>query len=574
MKINRNIFAAKFLVDRLYRSGVREVCISPGSRSTPLVFAFESEKRIKKHVIIDERAAAFFALGLSKSTDKPVALLCTSGTAVAEYYPALIEAFQTRVKLVAVTADRPSYLRNTGENQCINQENIFQNHIKAFFDPGLPEVDISYFEAFNSGMSEVCQTLNFRDPGPVHINFPCIKPFEPGAFTDDADKDAVNEIRKIKFAVTVPKTDTTLDQDLQNSLLNSVRPLIVVGRLKRYDRAAKDILKIAELLNAPVLADITSKLRYTGRIHKNVIFNYDTLLRAGFPERLAAPGLVLHFGGPLNSLILLKYLSGFDCPRFIVNEYGDWTDPSKKSSAVLKMQPGEIVMFLKQNRFEPDPENKIYLQNFRELDQIIDYHNNKLPGRKELNEVNTVNIVLESIPDGSCLMSGNSLAIRDFDNFSIRLDKKIEIYSNRGASGIDGVISTAAGLSEGKKKRVFLVIGDLSFLYDLNSLILLNKEQVRLTIILINNSGGGIFSMLPVSEYSPEFEKYFKTEVRANFRKILKGMDIPYREARTAFELRKMLRGESARSGINVIEVKTSSTESKKIRELLRRHSG
>jgi len=294
------------------------------------------------------------------------------------------------------------------------------------------------------------------------------------------------------------------------------------------------------------------------------------MLRSGSAAKLPSPGLVLHFGGPVTSLILLKYLSGFNTTRYMINDYNDWTDPSRKSQGVLTLKPGQIFDYLKKNGYKPNPENAFYLRQFVEFDNEAGERNKKMAGAGRLNEINVINTLLDTVPDKSLVMSGNSLVIRDFDNFSIQLNKKIEIFSSRGASGIDGIISTAAGISVGREKKVWLVTGDLSFLYDLNSLVLLDKRSINLTIILINNSGGGIFSMLPVAGHKDVYEKYFKTSVDCDFSKIIRGFSIPYYSARTVTQFIGILKNIEKISGLSVIEVKTSSETARNLRNKLR----
>ncbi|NUN07717.1 MAG: 2-succinyl-5-enolpyruvyl-6-hydroxy-3-cyclohexene-1-carboxylic-acid synthase [Ignavibacteriaceae bacterium] len=570
MKINRSIFLADFIVERLAASGVTDVCISPGSRSTPLVFAFDKNKKIRKHVIVEERVSAFFALGLSLYANRPVALLCTSGTAVAEYYPAIIEAFQSRVRLVIITADRPAYLRNTGENQCINQENIYANHIRGFFDPGLTELTHSHFDKVNSGLQDLFSSQQSDNPGPVHINVQLQKPFEPDHHTDEIDEKLFEKISSIGYSITVNVTKKSPDK-VYPEKINPKRPLVIIGRLNPENLLIPPLIDTLSRSNIPIFADVTSQVKYSGIDARNFIYNYDTLLRTEAMKRIINPDLVIHIGGPVNSSVLIEYIRGLDCDKAAINEYGERVNPAIPVSATYRMDPDSIIDLI--SKFSASDESVNVKPVLTLVDGRFEKMKTEIIGNGGLNEPGIINELIKYLPGKSILFIGNSLPVRDLDNFGTHAKKKLKIFSSRGASGIDGIISTASGVSSGANKRVYLVIGDLSFLYDISSLIFLKDQKIKLTIIVINNDGGAIFGMLPVRRYEKQYLKYFKTSVGLSLRKLLKGFVIPYQSVNTYKAFIPALKKFSKGTGINVIEVKTDSEKSKKLRELIRRQS-
>lgn len=568
MKINRNYFLSQVIVNNLYQAGIRDVCISPGSRSTPLVFAFDENKKIKKHIIVEERVSGFFALGLSNSTGRPVALLCTSGTAVAEYYPAVIEAFQTRAKLIIITADRPEYLRNTGENQCINQENIYRNHIKGYFDPGLAELNVRYFRNLNRGLGELFSIMNCSDPGPAHLNVQLQKPFEPDSYTDEISTDLYKKLSLVSFKTEYSEDLRREDAGKISSLADCQNPLIIVGRLKVKDTFISHLLKTLGGKGFPVLADVTSQIKFRGAGYKNFIFNYDTLLRDGSFQKYYSPDLIIHIGGSVTSTVLIEYIRSGDCNKIAINRYGERVNPAISSDNTHYLSDKGILSFLSQ--LEPVMKNTKISDELQLLDNFVEKRKRILLNDSKLNEINIINKVLDFLPENSDIFIGNSLPVRDLDNFGIRIHKSINVYSNRGASGIDGIISTVNGISVGSGNRIYLILGDLSFLYDMNALIFLSGFKAKVTIIVINNNGGGIFGMLPVSNHQKQFMRYFRTPVEVNIGKLLNGMNIEHKEASGSSQLLSALNSFSRTEGVQVIEVKTDAEESKIIREKIR----
>jgi 2-succinyl-5-enolpyruvyl-6-hydroxy-3-cyclohexene-1-carboxylate synthase len=562
-EINRNYLWSKLFVEFLFASGIKDVCISPGSRNTPLIVAFSEHKKIRKHVIVDERSSGFFALGLAKASQNPVAIVTTSGTAVAELYPAIIEAYFQKIPLFICTADRPHYLRNSGANQTINQENIYKNHIRFFADPGLPEIKYSKILMMKKLLESAFKTINTESKGPIHFNLPFEKPFEPSNFTDSTNDKILEKIIKDFY----PQNRLEMKRHIKIPdnfwrLVSKARKILILSG-ENFDKEEKlYLLKIAAHLNSPIVAGILSSVRLIGNSH--IIKNASSFLRSSKVQKIIEPDLIIQFGYAPTSNAILDFFAKSSAKKIAINIFNEKYDPSLTTDMLIKTSSNEFYKLMKSKL--PPKTNNDYLQLLKKID--LQTEKNKIEFLKTnstLFEWNIYSDLLQNIPANSNLMLSNSLPVRDFD-FITSVKKNINIYSNRGASGIDGIISTAAGIFTATKKKTFLVIGDLAFYYDINSLWLLNKYKIPLTIILINNNGGGIFELLPIANEKIEFEKYFKTPMNINFKKIVEAFDGIYSTIFSAAEMVKILKAKQHSDNFSVMEFKVNSVQSKKLR--------
>ncbi|MCX7611890.1 MAG: 2-succinyl-5-enolpyruvyl-6-hydroxy-3-cyclohexene-1-carboxylic-acid synthase [Ignavibacterium sp.] len=515
LNINRNIYWSNLFLDFVCNLGLKYACISPGSRSTPLTYSFATNNRIKSFPIIDERSSAFFALGLSKYSRLPAIIITTSGTAVAETYPAIIEAYQSRTPLVICTADRPSRLRNTGANQTINQNNIFKNHIRFFFD--IPTLDINKknIKYFLNKIAEGFEICLFRNVGPIHFNFQFDKPFEPNNYTDKISIEIIDYSLKMlleKIKSFNNYNDYVIPVDFNIDQIS----LITVGTANLEKELIGLVDEFSSINNIPIFADISSGLRFNKKSLKNLINNFDTILRFEGFQKIFKPEYTLHIGRNITSTVLEDYLIKTKSKRIIVNKFGDRFDTTKKGK-ILKIEPTKFFSKISNLKIK-----KNSLSNLEQLLQI-DYEIEKIKSKvfdNTFTEVELFRTLIEKVPENSNLFIGNSLPIRDFDFFICAKAKEVTVFANRGASGIDGIISTAAGVAYASKKPTYLIIGDLSFYYDSNSLLLIKEFNIPLKIILINNQGGRIFDYLPISSYRNVFKKYFQTPIELNFAKL------------------------------------------------------
>ena len=567
--INRNVIWAQVFADRLVKAKIKNILISPGSRNTPLIFAFSGNKYFNIKVIVDERTNGFFALGLSKANAAPTVIVTTSGTAVAELYPAIIEAYQQRISLIICTADRPKYLRNTGANQTINQTNIYKNHIKIFFDMGLPTADSFHLEKFSHKVDKVIAACRYLDKGPVHINFQFEKPFEPDSFTDSISKETIKSVFAIPLAAKIlPGTKLKLPDNFIFKLKKGSSGLIFCGGGSFENTFGSKIVKLSNQLNYPIIADGTSPLRYGKCSKNNVIVNAAAFLKNEKIARSVNPKIILQFGKAPTSNTLLQFFKKSSAEKYAVNESGDLHDPSRTVKRIFKVPPEQFIDMILSHSFEQNSLKNNLKKYFRSLELKSEKVKSSIIYKAAFPfEGRIINEIINSIPNNSNLVISNSTPVRDVDFFSPASKKNISVFTNRGASGIDGVISTSLGIAAANTRPTFLIIGDLAFYHDLNSLQIAKKYDIPLTIILVDNNGGGIFNMLPVKDYKNVFDKYFKTELNIDFKFLVKGFGGDYSLIKSWNSLNSKLNDLHKDSKFSVLHIKTDSEKSLAIRK-------
>jgi 2-succinyl-5-enolpyruvyl-6-hydroxy-3-cyclohexene-1-carboxylate synthase len=570
IKVNRNYVWANTFFDQLAELGVKYACVSPGSRSTPLTYALSQNKKIKTYVIIDERTSGFFGLGIAKQTQSPVLIITTSGTATAELYPAIIEAYQNRVPLIICTADRPAYLRNSGANQTINQDNLYKNHIRFFYDAGLPELNVKKIEQLKGIALLVFNLSLHENRGPVHINFPFEKPLEPDSYTDTVEE----EILKVSLPQKSPNTFRTREEKISNreieiiklKLKKNTQVLITVGPGKFSNKFLSYLNEFSTRFAIPIFSDASSGLGFASKRLYNIIANFDALIRTDSFSKIFSPKINLHFGRTATSPKLEEFLSKSGTKSFVINQFGDMFD-SSRNSKIIQMNEEEFLDTLKNIELNSDEVLSQTLKKIKELDEKAEQIKlSTIIDTKKLNEPAILIEVLNSIPPNSNLMIGNSIPIRDLDFISSIIKKDINVFQNRGASGIDGVTSTAIGICANSKYPTYLITGDLSFYYDINSLLIAKQYNIPLITILINNSGGGIFRFLPISKHKSVFQKYFLTPINLSFQKLVEAFDIEYKELKSGLDIINHIKVSSVRKKAVVFEMKTNSEYSLNLR--------
>lgn len=569
--INLNSLWCNTFTDQVFKMGIRNVCISPGSRSTPLTLSFSLNKKFNIYPIVDERSSGFFALGLARSTNTPVVLVTTSGTAVAELYPAIIEAFYQRVPLIICTADRPPYLRNRGANQTINQENIYKNHIRFFADPGLPEHKVTRFNLLKKITAHALSIAINENRGPVHINFPFDKPFEPDTFTHKIDGRFINQLTA-QNNIVVNKTgkDTStnrLIRKIATQIQSKRNGIIICGHNNFEKDFAKRIINFSEKTGYPIFADGSSGLRYGLHSKKNIIENFNSLIRSQLFLKHFDPEIIIHLGGAPTSNQMHDFMKNSRAYKILIDQFGDINDPSLTAKKVIKIKPQDFFVSLLSllNNFRLDESD--WAEHLIDIDSLI--HNIKIRffSENELHtEPNIIFNLIKNLPSSCNLMVSNSLPIRDIDFFSVCADKEIVFYTNRGASGIDGINSTALGIAGGSKKTTVLLTGDLAFYHDLTGLYNSQKFNIPITIVLINNNGGGIFESLPISQFGKIYRDNFVTPLKLDFSKIVKAFNGNYYIADESKNFSATLKRALKSKKLNVIEIKTNAKLSKKNR--------
>ena len=478
----------------LYAYGVREVVISPGSRSTPLAIAFEAHPNIKTWIHPDERSAAFFALGLIKGSERPVAILCTSGTAAANYTPAIAESQISRIPLIVLTSDRPHELRSVGAPQAINQVNMFANYINFQFDMPVADGSQEMLNTINYQMQIASQYLYGPHRGPIHFNLPFREPLTPDL--------EMTENLKSEHKI-LPHYQKNIDiQDIKN-ILKDKKGLIIVGDMQH--QAVDQILTYATIHDLPILADPLSQLRKFN--HPNVITTYDLLYRSHLN---IDADFIIRVGKPVISKKLNQWLTRTNAFQILVQN-NDKID--------VFPTPPHISYEISANDFfrslvnEPTVNRKDWIERW----QSIEAQSRKAITRhmsQATDESAFVSTLIQKLTKDDALFVSNSMPIRDVDN--LLFDSEVEVYANRGANGIDGVISTALGMAV--HKRVTLLIGDLAFYHDMNGLLMAKLNDIHINVVILNNDGGGIFSYLPQKTAAEQyFERLFGTPTGLNF---------------------------------------------------------
>lgn len=533
-------------VDQLFHSGVKQVVISPGSRSTPLALAFASYKKIKVWIDIDERSAGFFALGIAKEANEPVALLCSSGTAAANYFPAVIEAHYSRVPLIVLTADRPHELREVGAPQTIDQIKLFGDFVKRFEEMALPEATPMMLRYVRNQADRAVQTAISSFSGPVHVNFPFREPLVP----DFSVENVWGTKEQYPSHLTLPSEKGWDKQALASLFHNKKRVLLIAGPMGKASSEA--IVQLARAWNIPILADPLSQLRHFSDPH--VIATYDALMKSKKVRDRLGVDLIIRFGAMPVAKPIHQLLNEQSIPQLIIDEQVSFRNPSHETAHYLYGNPTAIAEDLATWKWQG---SRQWLAWWQEVNAQAKSLLSNRDDVTSLTEGDAVFAIREEIPEGSILFASNSMPIRDVDTFWFDQPKKVLIAANRGANGIDGIISTAIGMASGGK-RVTLIIGDLSFLHSMNGLMLAKRYQLPLTIVVVNNDGGGIFSFLPqAQEEEKSFELLFGTPQGIEFKQAAQLFDVAYEQPNNWEAYRQALRESYQRAGCTIIELRT-----------------
>lgn len=553
-------------VDELARAGVRHACFAPGSRSTPLVLSLAREPRIRLWDHLDERSASFFALGLAKALREPVAVVCTSGTAAANFLPAVVEAHYSQVPLLVLTADRPPELRDVGASQAIDQLRLYGPYAKWFAEVALPEATPLLLRYARALAARAVATAREAPAGPVHLNFPFREPLIPLA-AEPPDVSGPEALARLGRPEGVPFTRVLAEpkqpgvavvRELAGLLAGLPRGVIVAG--PQPDEAlAPALARLAATLGYPILTDPLSQVRCGLHDRALVVDAYDAFLRDPEIAGALSPQVVLRFGAIPTSKPLLLYLERHAAAQQIVVDPAGWPDPLHLASHVVHADPAALAEALATQlagtRCRPDP-------GWGELWRAIDMRaratiREEVERIEEPFEGRVFAELAALLPDGATLFAGNSMPVRDLDTFFPSSGRRIRFLANRGANGIDGVVSTALGAAAALPAPLALVIGDLSFYHDMNGLLAARRHGLRATIVLLNNDGGGIFSFLPQAEHGEQFERLFGTPHGLDFRHAaaLYGLAFTRVESWPAF--REAVQASLAGDDVSVIEVPT-----------------
>ncbi|AIF43999.1 2-succinyl-5-enolpyruvyl-6-hydroxy-3-cyclohexene-1-carboxylic-acid synthase [Virgibacillus sp. SK37] len=546
-------YTANF-IDELSKNGVTDAVISPGSRSTPLAYMLAEHKMIKEWVILDERSAAFFALGLAKKTKRPVVIVCTSGTAAANYFPAIVEAYYSRVPLIVLTADRPHELRDVGAPQAIEQMKLYGDYVKWFHEMALPEASPKMLYYARSKAARASHIANQGNAGPVHLNFPFREPLLPNLSIDDLWGNQYTQS-------TAPMMEGSklIDESQVSQLLKKLqgreRGMIVCGP-QTEERLAEAITELAAAWKIPVLADPLSQIRAGTHNKDMVIEGYDAFLRNEEIREQLKPDFIIRFGAmPVSKAYLFYVQQHADTLQIVVDNNIGFREPAGNQTEFVFSDPVQFCEILT-DRVDGSQKHEYWTTMWLDKNRIV---KKQLTIGIEANitEGEAVRGLLDVIPNESVLYIGNSMAVRDLDTFFMTTSKKVSVLANRGANGIDGMISSAVGAAA-TNSPVTLVLGDLSFYHDMNGLLAAKHYNLNLTILLINNNGGGIFSFLPQASDKKHFEALFGTPVDIDFKQAILMYGGKYMQPATEEELKKALDESYQHQGLSVVETRTS----------------
>ena len=507
---NPNIQWADLFVNELAACGLQAVCIAPGSRSTPLTLAFARHPTINHYLHLDERSAAFFALGLALATDRPVALLCTSGTAAAEFHGAIIEAYQSHVPLLVLTADRPHEVRYSGANQTIDQVKMYGDHVLWSFDMAIPQANAAglTLRALKTLAGRAYGLADGVVKGPVHLNFPFRQPLEPEGPPLPAISALDRPAVKIERGLLAP-TPQQIDQ-LTTIINQHERGLIICGPGCPGGDFPAQVAKLATASGYPLVTDPLSGVRFGVPVEGGLVLGgYETYLQSS-KLPWVQPDVVLRFGAVPTSKWLNSYVSG-NVPTHLIHirENGVWADDSHLVNYFLQADPSTVCTQLA-GALTPRSGSTwaTALQSTEATCQQVT--------RRYLAEHffdgAVVATVVELLPAEARLMIGNSLPVRHLDQLGAPKAQPLTVFGNRGASGIDGVTSTALGIAAASDEPLVLITGDVAFYHDMNGLLAIKQQGLQnVTIVLLNNNGGGIFRRLPIAKFEPEFTPLFLT---------------------------------------------------------------
>ena len=561
------------LVDEFYQLGVRHAVFSPGSRSTTMAMLFKEHEGFETYMNIDERSASFMALGIAKAHKEPTVLVCTSGSAVAHYLPAILEAQYTGIPLIVLSADRPHTLLHVGAPQTVDQHKIFGTAVNYFEELAVPQESHYYTYPRQVARKSYMKAMDTKK-GPVHINVPLFEPLVPELSRNHF------EAGRSSFKVVKPNYGSVFDCRHENDLTHINNAVDIAhgndgtkeinDLFKRYERIlilagpqidideAETIRSFGAALQAPILADPLSNVRGCGT-SKVVISTYDALLAGQALWNELKPDCVIQFGQIVVSKRVQQMIASWTDVEYIeVNPTMDSMNPTGKTT--IHMQ-ASIDVFI--HLYGKNNNSDKYLNIWRRLDQA---------GKKQLStaidephcfEGRTIRELQKQIPEDGQIFVANSMTIRDFDYFWFSGESKAVLYGNRGVNGIDGTISTALGLAA-NGRPTYLVTGDLSLFHDLNGLAVAKTHNLNLTIILHNNDGGGIFEYLP-QKGTKHFDYLFSTSQGLDYSGAARLYGCGYTKLTYPDELQAALAAASIELGVHIIEIPTSREGSREL---------
>ena len=539
--------------------------MSPGSRCAPLTFAFARHPQIEAIPVLDERSAAFFALGLAKQQHRPVVLVCTSGTAAANYLPAIVEAHESGVPLLVLTADRPPELRDCAAGQTIDQQKLYGSFVQFYHELAVPEAKLERLRYLRQTVAHAYQRTLQPEAGPVHLNCPFRDPLAP--VEDDTARYLVGKIGEGFFshlspvaeALSLPRgtgsRSTTNTVDLSAVIPRGYRRGIIVAgpdTVVDPEHYASAVQRLARALGWPVLADALSPVRnfpMTGVVR---VSTYEAVLRSPKRAKALQPEMVICLGGWPTSKVLRGWLEQGGAEILLVA-------PIARNRDALHGRTRWISASIEDTGETPGPRGKAdpaYAAVWQRAElSARDILDGSLRAATELIEPKVAWLLAQHLPQATPLFVASSMPVRDLEYFWPVTGRSQRVFFNRGANGIDGTLSTALGVAHGGKPAVLLT-GDLALLHDTNGFLLKPKLRGSLTIVLINNCGGGIFEHLPVAKFEPPFEEYFATPQTVDFATLCKAYGVEHTLVTDWAQFRTAI-AQLPAQGLRVLEIRT-----------------
>lgn len=498
---------ARLLIESLAASGVEVCVLSPGSRSTPFAWAALNSKRLQCEVVADERSAAFVAVGFAKLTGKPALLVCTSGSAPTHYFPGLVEASLADVPLLILTADRPTELLECRAPQTVDQTKLYGDFVRRFFELGMPDCHPDALRALQRKAAQAVQHSRYPRPGPVHLNAPARKPLEPVSADNDVARDLTAEVDALihegPVRVAAPRSvpDSAGAQALCARLMSSKRGLFLCGpHLPSDSESSAAVTRLARQLGMPLLVESSSQLGGSvGGASAVVIDRYEWLLENDAFWSGHRPDLLVQFGPPPTSSALYRRLKSRPAPLVVVHPFG-FADPSQTANHWIAAPENEVAAFCQNNLSAADARDRAgWLSAWQRAKEIVsEVIRQQLGASASMTEPAAMATLGAGVPDHSLLALGNSLPIRNMDRYCKLVERGLLVLCQRGANGIDGLISGAAGAARASARPTTLVLGDVSFLHDLQGLAATRGLEHPFLIAVIDNHGGRIFEQLPL----------------------------------------------------------------------------
>jgi len=569
----RNVLTewSRVLLASLAEAGVEDVILSPGSRSTPFMLAAAERPDLTCHDAIDERAAAFYALGHARRTGRPVLLVCTSGSAAAHYFPAIVEASMAHVPLIAMTADRPHSLQDCGAAQAIDQVKIYGGYVRRFFDLGDPDGAPASLRGLRRIAAQAVHHALSPTPGPVHINARAKKPLEPIAAETDGERKLAGfatsrMARPIARAIrAVPTVRAEALAPVLDRIRSARRGLIVCGPAPLTDSPARaPVFELATRAGFPVYAEGTSQLRFAPGLPSELACDaLGWLLAAPTYRAGPPPDVVVHFGATPTTGGLEKMYTDMLDGRVLVHPYA-WHDPEGTASELVFGHSEAVAGALAEalGAHEPSAAQSAWRERLERANRLAWREvDRELAEETELTEGAAVRGLVERLPLGSLLFVGNSLPIRELDAFCAQGQNEVRVLCQRGANGIDGLIAGAAGAARAEGGPTTLLIGDVSFLHDVSSLMLLGSVRRPFVLFAVQNRGGRIFERLPLAALPgllPSTLEHVTTPHAHDFARAAGAFGITHVAVRTVAELDTALANAYGRDRATVVETLVS----------------